>query len=236
MPNVRTANTLTQDAPKRSSHDTVTRILAVAEKMFAENGVEGASLNDIAERAGISKANIFHHFRSKRELYLAVLRNACACEAMTHLETHAQSDAPFSDRFKTYAQHALAEMLAQEQLHRLIMHELLADTGKVAKEITETVFKDKFTQLVTLLRAGQDRGELRTEFDPAMAVLTLVGANILFLHFRHVMKQFPDVTFSQDAKRYSALLTDVLLNGLLAPTAPTTRKRASVRRRRRPSI
>jgi hypothetical protein len=66
-----------------------------------------------------------------------------------------------------------------------------------------------------------------------MAVVTLVGANILFLHFRHVMKHFPDVSFAQNAKQYSALLSDVLLNGMLAPKAPKPKKRAAARRRRR---
>lgn len=41
---------------------------------FAQGGYYGTSLNDIAERAGISRRGLGHHFRSKEELLEAVLQ------------------------------------------------------------------------------------------------------------------------------------------------------------------
>lgn len=43
-------------------------ILAAAIDLFAEHGYGGASLQRVAERAGIRKASIFHHFESKADL------------------------------------------------------------------------------------------------------------------------------------------------------------------------
>jgi TetR/AcrR family transcriptional regulator len=44
-------------------------ILVVAEQVFAEAGFTGASLDNIADRVGIRRPSVLHHFRSKREIY-----------------------------------------------------------------------------------------------------------------------------------------------------------------------
>ena len=48
-------------------------ILAAAEETFARSGYHGASLDDIAHGAGVSKALIYEHFSSKRELHASLL-------------------------------------------------------------------------------------------------------------------------------------------------------------------
>lgn len=195
--------------------DAPTRILMAAEQMFAEQGYEAVSISAIAERAQISKANVFHHFSSKRELYLAVVRNACrrAAEHLEHLEAHEGS---FEERFSGYAVSTLEGMIKRERLHRLTMRELLAEDDQgFAKELAERVLGDKFGRLVAILRGGQARGELRPDFDPAMAAIILIGANMFFLQARNMLRHLPDADCARDSERYSTLLADILLRGML---------------------
>jgi len=51
-------------------------ILKASERLFAEKGYDGASIGAIAKLAGVSKANIYHHFASKDELYSKILKRA----------------------------------------------------------------------------------------------------------------------------------------------------------------
>lgn len=53
--------------------ENVARILAAAEAVFATKGFSGATTAEIAERAGIPKANLHYYFRTKQALYRAVL-------------------------------------------------------------------------------------------------------------------------------------------------------------------
>lgn len=49
-------------------------IIDAALKIFATNGYKKASISDIATKAGISKAMVFHYFGTKKELYLYLIR------------------------------------------------------------------------------------------------------------------------------------------------------------------
>jgi AcrR family transcriptional regulator len=49
------------------------QLLDVALQLFAARGFHGASMDDLAEAAGVTKPVLYQHFGSKRELYLEVL-------------------------------------------------------------------------------------------------------------------------------------------------------------------
>jgi AcrR family transcriptional regulator len=49
------------------------QLLAAAQEVFVANGYHAAAMDDIAERAGVSKPVLYQHFPGKLELYLALL-------------------------------------------------------------------------------------------------------------------------------------------------------------------
>ncbi|MCB9495365.1 MAG: TetR/AcrR family transcriptional regulator [Fibrobacteria bacterium] len=59
--------------PGKDDDGTRDRILAAARKEFIENGLRGARMQEIADRAGANKALLHYHFRDKAGLYQAVL-------------------------------------------------------------------------------------------------------------------------------------------------------------------
>ena len=54
-------------------NDTRERILAVAQELFIEQGYDGTSLREIADRLGFTKAALYYHFRSKDEILVALI-------------------------------------------------------------------------------------------------------------------------------------------------------------------
>ena len=49
------------------------QLLAAAQQIFVAHGYHAAAMDDIAERAGVSKPVLYQHFPGKLELYLALL-------------------------------------------------------------------------------------------------------------------------------------------------------------------
>jgi len=60
--------------PRPPGKSTKQRILDTALVEFATRGFDGAKVDRIAARARVNKAMLYYHFRSKAELYLAILR------------------------------------------------------------------------------------------------------------------------------------------------------------------
>lgn len=204
---------LAEDISQRS--ETAERILLAAADLFAERGYESVSMNDIARQAGVSKANVFHHYTSKNDLYLTVVRRACT-HSQERLAGLGNPQGTLSDRFHIYARGMLNDMLEEAQVSRLILRELLLDGEQRGPELAERVFGDNFARLVAVLREGQQQGVLRRDLDPAMAATVLIGANVFFFEARDVLRHFRDVSFADQPESYSRMLADILLKGILA--------------------
>jgi len=212
--------------PIAASGDAVERILSVAETLFAQQGFDAVSMNAIAEAAGVCKANVFHHFSSKNDLYVAVLRNACK-DTNQHLDELGSEALPWAERLTQFAQAHLHTILEHDQVTRLSLRELLNDDSRQSQELAEKVYGEKFSRFVSILRAGQAAGALRQDIDPAVVATVLIGANLFFFQARAVLRHFPDVNFTQQPERYSHLLTDILLHGILP--APSVSKKTKDR-------
>lgn len=65
---------------------TRTRLIDAAERMFAEQGFDGASLEAIAESAGYTRGALYYNFSGKDELFFAVLRRRSEAEVVAIAE------------------------------------------------------------------------------------------------------------------------------------------------------
>ncbi|HEX2594049.1 MAG TPA: TetR/AcrR family transcriptional regulator [Rhizomicrobium sp.] len=54
---------------------TIAAILAAGHKLFATNGFEATSIDDVAAAAGVAKGAVYHHFKSKEEIFTRVLED-----------------------------------------------------------------------------------------------------------------------------------------------------------------
>lgn len=206
----------TAPAAARAGSETVARILAAAESLFAEHGFDAASMSAIASAASVSKANVFHHFNSKHALYRAVLRHAVreVTQQLKHMGTRSGSVAGDLAQF---ARGHLSNILRHDRFARLMLREILSDMPAERLHIAQQVFGENFSELVSILRRGQERDELRTDLDPAMVAMLLVGANVFFFQACKLFRHFPEVSFADDPERYTRMAVDILIRGILAP-------------------
>ena len=51
------------------------RILSSALDVFKANGLDGATMDSIAEKAGFGKATLYYYFKSKEDVFSAILED-----------------------------------------------------------------------------------------------------------------------------------------------------------------
>lgn len=61
-------------SPSRSRENTRARLIAAASEVFAESGLDGASVEAICERAGFTRGAFYSNFASKEELFFGLVQ------------------------------------------------------------------------------------------------------------------------------------------------------------------
>jgi TetR/AcrR family transcriptional regulator len=188
-------------------------ILEVAEQLFAEKGFDAVSINDIAQQAEVSKANIFHHFKSKEGLYLAVLKMACnrAAEALDVTKKDPLENS--TERMSRFFSSHLKALLEQPRSTRLILRELMKNSEQRGKQLAEEVFAETFSKVVNLVQEAQTRGVVRSEIDAPLLAFLLVGANVFFFETHAVMKHLQGVNFAESPDHYNSAVFELLSHG-----------------------
>ncbi|MDF1529234.1 MAG: TetR/AcrR family transcriptional regulator [Sedimenticola sp.] len=189
-------------------------ILDVAAELFSDKGYDATSMREVACRAGMSKANVFHHFGSKHELYLEVIREACRDSSEALRQGQNEGDT-VTEQLSAFLRHHLETLLRNEQVSRLVVREVINSSPEGGKELAEQVFFEGFTELVEIVREGQVRGEFRPDMDPALLAQLIISTNVFFFQSRNVMRHFPLVDFTDDPERFARMASDLLFYGCL---------------------
>jgi len=188
-------------------------ILSAGVRLFAEQGYDGVSMRGIAQAAGVSKANIYHHFSSKETLYLAILQSSAA-ETAALVENLADGAGSFNERLKEFAEAYQHHLFDRHLTSRLLLREALSGDEQKSKKIADQVVGHVFRRMISILRAGQEAGVLRDDLDPTLCAFLLFGGNVFFFQAQNILKHFPEAEFARDAGCFSGGMVDVLLNGM----------------------
>ncbi len=96
------AMTIEPLTPERRRQQTRDHLLEAAARVFGERGYHGASLDDIAAAAGFTKGAVYSNFKSKEDLFLALLESRFASELEDLKAVLAQSEVGADDRLSDF--------------------------------------------------------------------------------------------------------------------------------------
>jgi AcrR family transcriptional regulator len=171
----------TADAGERRDTSSRDKILEVAEALFARRGFAGVGMREVAEAAGLGKSSLFHHFRSKVQLYLAVLERVLGRLADRQTAVLSQSLPPAEklDRWMDVTIDTFAEQPASA---RLLLRALFEEDEFDGADWPEGQAVDRRLSSVLegvarLLNEGMKQGAFRAASTPHV-LQTLIGAAI----------------------------------------------------------
>jgi AcrR family transcriptional regulator len=172
---------------QRDPERTRAAILEAATREFAENGIGGARVDAIAERAGTNKRMLYHYFGDKEQLYLRVLEEAYVgirtAERALHIGDRSPEEgigelALFTWRY--FLEHPeFLSLLGTENLHR-------------ARWLRQSVrLKELHSHLVgelsEVLERGKKEGVFSENADPLHVYLTIASLGYFYLSNQYTL-------------------------------------------------
>jgi AcrR family transcriptional regulator len=157
------------------------KILEVAEALFARRGFAGVGLREVAAQVGLGKSSLFHHFRSKTELYLAVLDRV-----LVRIEdrTRAAFDSPGTplERLDGMIDALIDALAEQPTTARLLLRSLFEEDDFPVEategvEALDAIIARILVRLEGLLSEGTQLGVFRRT-SAAHTIQTLIGATV----------------------------------------------------------
>jgi TetR/AcrR family transcriptional regulator len=212
--------------PKSRMADEGTRaaILGAARSIFARRGVDGTSVREVAEAAGVNNAMIYYHFRDKTGLYRAVLRDSFM--AFDRIWEHPifKGNASVRQKIEKYMEEFIRFEHANEDLRRILSMEF-ATCGQNCKWLANAFFVHGYEKLSKILTEGMRSGELK-KINPAIALSCLFGMIVQSFIMQPIAEIITGKKLDLSVKRFGKFATGLFFDGLaLKPSSVNARKR-----------
>ncbi|MBI5070394.1 MAG: helix-turn-helix transcriptional regulator [Deltaproteobacteria bacterium] len=191
--------------PRRPDPDAREALLAAARAEFARRGLDGARIEDITRRAGLSKGAFYLHFRGKEEAFRLLverLLGALEEQASRRHEEKAALDArlgPMGADADVLQQAIEAECRWDTAMLEVLWHNrhlVAAADAALSRPVARLL--DAFRRRISATVAGnfralQERGQMRRDLDPIAAADLVVGAYEAFGRRMAALREKPDL-------------------------------------------
>ncbi len=159
--------------PRRKPSKTAAKnILTAALEVFAEKGFVGATMDEIAARAGVNKALLYYHVGDKQTLFSQAVLDALAPVQQAASEV-AELGGPVATRLVTL-QAAFAQVFSTHpHLPRLVLRMLVTELEHIPAEVLQVMARI-FGVTRRLVTEGVAAGSLKAA-NPALVHLSLIG-------------------------------------------------------------
>ncbi|BAH45937.1 probable transcriptional regulator [Brevibacillus brevis NBRC 100599] len=191
-------------------------ILRASVKLFAEKGFHASSTSEIAKEAGVAEGTIFRHYKSKKDILLAVVAPVLVKFAAPFILKDVreifkeQNHKTFSQIVTELYRNRIDLVLANEKHIRILLQEAFFH-DEIREALVATVFTGVKEMANKLIEAKVEVGELRPL--PTQAVFRAILSSMIGLVlFRQVLDNDEFTQFSDDEQ--IALTVDILLNGI----------------------
>jgi TetR/AcrR family transcriptional regulator len=189
-------------------------ILEAAETVFAEQGFKGATTGEIAERAGLPKANVHYYFPSKLDLYREVMARVLE-RWLAAADSLDDSDDPEEALGRYIA--AKMELSRTRPLGSRIFASEIMRGAPVITDHLETTLKNWLVSRSAIVRRWIEEGKL-AEVDPKALFYLIWSATQHYADFARQIEVLNDDKPLSDEQwaESTRAVTQMILRGVLA--------------------
>lgn len=164
-------------ARNKHPEETFQLILDVAFRLFMEKGYENTSIQDIIEHlGGLSKGAIYHHFKSKEDILIAVTDKMTSESNRMLASIRDRSDLNGREKLKT---------IFKESIRRPVQNDIFTVAPNFHKNpkllfslLHDTIDEVAPNYILPILKQGISDGSIKTDYPEQLAELILLAANV----------------------------------------------------------
>jgi len=192
-----------------------TRIITAALQIFSSYGYRGSTVEQIAEAANMSKANVLYYFKRKNDIYVAVLEHTLGVWLDPLADLNADGD-PLDEIWR-YTKAKLALSRTEPAASRLFANEILQGAPMI-RPFLQTELKSLVDSKCTVIQRWIDNGQLNN-IQPLNLIFLIWSATQHYADFApqiDSLHEGDEASIYRDAER---TLKTILLQGLAVPSA-----------------
>ena len=195
-------------------------IVEAATELFKEMGYERASMNELAKRFGGSKATLYGYFRSKEELFVAVVEAVATghlLDATQELTAEIAGGPSLEARLTRFGERMLNVMAHHDESATAVYRMVVAEAGRsdVGQLFYDSGPAEAMEALAVTLAAAMDRGELRRS-DPKVTAAHFTALVTAEVDKRLYQRDPPPLTLKQIRQMVSRAL-EMFMWGAVRP-------------------
>ena len=160
---------------KENKNTTEERILESARQIFQVKGLQGARMQEIADKAGINKAMLHYYYRSKELLFEAVFEEA-ANRIFPKIVEFLNTDYPLFEKIERFVDYYLTTLLENKYMPAFVLNELNQNPERLVKLMSDRgIFKqEKFIEQIN----NAIKDELIIPIDPRQLITNIISMSI----------------------------------------------------------
>ena len=164
------------DRGEREKADSRELLLAAALRLFAARGLNGTTVKEIAEEAGVNVSLVSYYFQGKEGLFVACLKpfGSSLLATAERVLKPASTREEFEVRLTLFIEEFLEAHLKQPEFTQ-ILHRDCAVVGSEVKQLYSGSFFPIFESLVRFTLGARKAGFLRPDCEPVIACGFLIG-------------------------------------------------------------
>lgn len=188
------------------------KILTAALGEFSRFGFRGTTVDQIAEKSGMSKANILYYFKRKNDIYIAVLERILE-HWLEPLQALDPSGDPAEELWR-YMETKIQLSRQSPEASRLFATEILQGAPLI-KPFLENELKDVVDEKCSVLKRWIAEGKL-VDASPLHLIFMIWAATQHYADFATQIEALSDADEDETYRKAEKTLRQVLLRGMLA--------------------
>jgi AcrR family transcriptional regulator len=199
--------------------ETREKILKAAIEQFSQKGLSGARIESICTEADVNPRMVYHYFKDKEGLYVAVLEKVLGELRAEETALDVSTSEPFEGLLTMY-DFTFGHFAKHPELIRLLSSENLLEGAFLKNSVATPIVASPVVEHIdTLLKRGEATGTVRAGLDPLHLYVVMVGLSYFHKSNMHTLsviwnKSITSAAWQEDHR----LLGRDLLATYLKPT------------------